>query len=192
MYKSIIGIFTFVGMMCVGCQKPMPKGDADVERSFQGDWNSEYLLDNKDMRMMVKEKASFDTLSHRYKIEQELTLIYPVSIKYADISYEGSWSADKDGMHGVIDRGTVKNRLNNQFEVEPEYDKYRQMVKNTADANMQEDEYKIHLIQNDRIHLIDTDRNVVHDLARSVPTNMPTDNPSLDADDDSTDTETMD
>ncbi|MDE6408808.1 MAG: hypothetical protein K2K81_00980 [Muribaculaceae bacterium] len=167
MKKIVIGVSCLLGLIGAGCAKQPPKGDSDVERHFQGDWSTEYLIDNSDMRMRVKEKISFDTLDNKYKVSQVLMLIYPVTIKYADVSYEGTWSADKKYLHGVIDQSTVKNELNSKFEEEPEFQVYKDFVKNSADADMQKDEFVIRVIKDDRIHLIDLDRDVAHDLVRA-------------------------
>lgn len=168
MKKIVIGVSCLLGLIGAGCSKQPPKGDASVERNFQGDWNTEYLIDNSDMRMRVKEKVSFDTLTNKYKVSQVMMLIYPVTIKYADVSYEGTWSADKKYLHGIIDQSTVKNVLNSKFDEEPEYQIYKDFVKNSADADMRTDEFVIRVIKDDRIHLIDLDRNVAHDLVRTA------------------------
>ncbi len=177
MKKIVIGVSCLLALVGIGCSKQPLKGDTNVERHFQGDWRTEYLLDNSDMRMRVKEKISFDTLNNRYKVSQVLMLIYPVTLKYADVSYEGTWSADKKYLHGVIDQSTLKNELNPKFEEEPEYQVYRDFVKNSADADMQKDEFVIRVIKDDRIHMIDLDRNVAHDLIRA---NVPEETPEVD------------
>lgn len=179
MKKIVIGVTCLLGIIGAGCSKQPPQGDANVERNFQGNWSTEYIIDNSDMRMRVKEKASFDTLTHKYKVSQVLTLVYPVTIKYADVSYEGSWSADKKYLHGVIDQSTLKNELNPKFDEEPEYQVYKDFVKNSADADMQKDEFVIRVIKDDRIHLLDLDRNVAHDMVRSTVNQAPAENDSV-------------
>ncbi len=167
MQKIVIGVTCLMVIGAVGCSKKQHEGNKDVERNFQGDWRTEYIIDNKDMRMRVLEEATFDTLNHTYRVDQTLMLIYPVTIKYADVSYQGTWSADEKYLHGVIDKSSVVNQLNSQFDADPQVKIYKDFVKNSADADMQKDEFLIREIESDRIHLIDLDRNVTHDLVRA-------------------------
>lgn len=166
MKESVIGVSILLAIISAGCSKGAPEGDKDMERNFQGEWVTEYLIDNSDMRMRVKEFAAFDTLTHTYKVHQEQWLIYPVNIKYADVSYDGTWSADKKYLYGVIDQSSVKNELNSNFDENAEFQKYKDFVRNSADADMKEDEFVIRVVKDDRIHLLDLDRNVAHDLMR--------------------------
>ncbi|MDE5808398.1 MAG: hypothetical protein K2H76_09795, partial [Muribaculaceae bacterium] len=147
MKKIVIGVSCILGIVAMGCSNGKRKGDPNIERNFQGDWSCDYLIDNSDMRMRVLEKISFDTLDHRYKVEQVLKVIYPVTITYSTVSYEGTWSADQEYMKGIIDQSTLVNELNPQFEQDEEYKVYKDMVKNSADADMATDGFKIRLIK---------------------------------------------
>lgn len=141
-------------------------GDADVERNFQGDWACEYFLTNDSMRMKVTEVCNFDTLTHKYHVEQVQEIIYPVHLHYANVVYDGDWTADEKFLHGIIDQSTVANELNPQFDKEPATGIYKELVKHTADADMRSDIYLIRNIEGGRIHLYDDDRKVAHDLIR--------------------------
>lgn len=171
MKKIVIG-FHVIGAILLGsvalqsCNEKLKKGDPSVERNFQGDWETEYRIDNENMRLVVKEKVNFDTLTHRYKVEQVQELIFPVNIKYADLSYEGVWSADKDYLYGRIDESTIKNELNPKFDEDEVYKDYYEIVKETVAADMKKDDFMVRKITSDRIHLFDKDRTVAHDLIR--------------------------
>ena len=167
MKKIVIGMSLVMGCTIVSCSsKP---GDPDTERHFQGKWRTEYYLGNKDMRMLVKEEAEFDTLTHRYTIHQQQDLIYPVNINYANVYYEGTWKADTSFLYGDIDGSTVVNELNPQFGEEEEFRVYLNFIKNEADADMERDRFLIRNLSDDRIHLFDDDRDVAHDLIRVDP-----------------------
>ena len=163
----IFATFVFV-LIAAGCgkQKKNLVGDPEVERTFQGDWTTEYILDNENMRMRVKEEISLDTLTHTYKVEQQQEIIYPVTLIYANISYSGTWKADEDYFYGVIDQNSLKKEYNPKFETEENLKIYRDYVKDTADADMSSDELCLTDITPSRIHLIDRDRNVSHDLIK--------------------------
>lgn len=154
-----------------GCSGKKIESDPKVERMFQGDWRTEYRIDNENMRMLVSEKISFDTLTHRYKVTQVQKLIFPVSIKYADLSYEGTWKADGEYFQGEIDKSTIKNEVNSKFDEIEEYKTYFDFVEGAADADMQKDDFIIRKINPERIHLFEADREVAHDLIRAVNPN---------------------
>ncbi|MDE6717944.1 MAG: hypothetical protein K2J70_07120 [Muribaculaceae bacterium] len=173
MKKTIIGILVTAGALSIGwvaesCGRSV-KSDPEIERQFHGRWKTEYYLGNKDMRMMVRETAVFDTLTHRYSITQVQELISPVNIVYANVSYEGTWHADKKFLLGKIDSKTVVNELNPQFDEIPEYRQYLNFVEDEADADLESDEFFIRKLEEGRIHLFDEDRDVAHDLIRVQP-----------------------
>ena len=155
------------GLLFGGCSEKIVESDPNVERQFQGDWRTEYRIDNKNMRMIVTEKISFDTLTHRYKVTQVQQLIFPVSIKYADLSYEGTWSADSEYFQGKIDKSTIKNEINKKFDEVEEYKTYYDFVEDAAESDMKKDDFLIRKISPERIHLYETDREVAHDLIRA-------------------------
>lgn len=163
MNKIVIGVTVLLGLAISGCSH---KSDKETERAFHGEWKCEYYMTNDDMRMKVAETARFDTLTHKYYVEQLQELIYPVVIKYADVKYEGTWSADEKFLRGTINKKSVVNKLNSRFDENPEMKVYRDFVKDAADADMSNDILLIRRIEPDRIHLYDDDRDVAHDLVK--------------------------
>ena len=176
MKKIVIG-FHVIGAILLGsialqsCNEKLKKGDPSIERNFQGDWETEYRIDNDEMRLIIKEKASFDTLTHRYKVEQVQELIFPVTIKYADLSYEGVWSADKEYLYGRIDESTIKNEINPKFNEDEVCQGYHEILKEAVAADMKKDDFMVRKITPDRIHLFDKDRTVAHDFIRAAEAN---------------------
>ncbi|MDE7413367.1 MAG: hypothetical protein K2N05_06220 [Muribaculaceae bacterium] len=176
MKKIVKGVLVVSGIVALGslgaCHSV--SSHPETERKFQGKWRTEYYLGNKDMRMLVHETATFDTLTHRYKIHQVQEIIYPVNILYANVDYEGSWKAGEKYFIGKIDQKTVRNELNPQFDEIEEYRQYRDVVRGEAEADLRNDEFLIREIEDGRIHLFDDDRDVAHDLIKVVP---PSENP---------------